>query len=224
MWPIRFLLAIGLSWLSVPCSANLILTLTPTARVDFETQVLISYTLTGRASGPAPQNVGDFQFQVRTNTFPTPSNMFLVDNPNVALTGPWTNTNFGTRTAFLTFSSGNVSAVVFDGFGPLTDSFSTISTTGGVVGTFDIRWNRPVTGQYDAAIPASAISGDYTLTVGGFNFLPVTVTSPSPGVSTVITAVPEPGTMVLITIASCGMLWRVRYKKYATRKTLSLDT
>ncbi len=67
------------------------------------------------------------------------------------------------------------------------------------MGTFDIIWNRPLAGQYDAAIPASVMDGVYSLTTSSsFGFSP-TITTPS-GVSTVITAVPEPGSMVLATI------------------------
>ncbi len=55
MWPIRFLFAVGLLSLAAPCSANMILTLTPSARMDLESQVRITYTLTGRASGPGGQ-------------------------------------------------------------------------------------------------------------------------------------------------------------------------
>ncbi len=209
MWPIRFLFAIGLLSLAAPCSADVILTLTPTARIDFETQVQITYTLTGRAGGPGSQNVGEFFFRVAPMSLPTASNIASVINPTIAPTGPWANPNFGTRNA--TISPTN-SRVRFDAFSLLTGSFSTIDSTGGVVGTFDIIWNRPLTGQYDAAIPASVMDGAYSLTVAGdFDFLPTNTTSS--GISTVITAVPEPGSMVLMAIASCGVLWRHRHQQ-----------
>ncbi len=209
MWPSRFLFAVGLLSLAVPCSADIMLTLTPTARIDFETQAQITYTLTGRASGPGGQNVGEFLFRVVPMTVPNASNIASVFNPTIALSGPWTNPNFGTRNASIASTNSRVS---FDAFSSLTGSFSTVDATGGVVGTFDIIWNRPLTGQYDVAIPASAMNGLYSLTVGGaFDFLPIITTSS--GVSTVITAVPEPGSMVLMAIASCGVLWRHRHQQ-----------
>lgn len=209
MWPIRFLFSVGLLSLVAPCSAAIVLTLTPTARIDLETQVQIIYTLTGRASGLEGQNVGEFVFRVAPMTLPTASNIALVYNQTIAQTGPWTNPNFGTRSASIASTNSRVS---FSAFGPLTGSFSTIDATGGVVGTFDIIWNRPLTGQYDAAIPASAMDGAYSLTVGGdFDFL--STNTMSSGVSTVITPVPEPGSMVLMAIASCGVLWRHRHQQ-----------
>ncbi len=209
MWPIRFFFAVGLLSLAVPCSADIILMLTPTARIDNETQVQITYTLTGRASGPGGQNVGEFFFRVAPMTVPTASNIALVFNPTIVLNGPWANPNFGTRNATIAPTN---SRVRFDAFSLLTGSFSTIDATGGVVGTFDIIWNRPLTGEYDAAIPASAMDGAYSLTVAGdFDFLPTNTTSS--GVSTVITVVPEPGSMVLMAIASCGVLWRHRHQQ-----------
>jgi hypothetical protein len=205
MWLIRFLFAVGLLSLAAPCSADMILTLTPTARIDFETQVRITYTLTGRAGGPGGQNVGEFLFRVAPMDLPTAGNIASVFNQTIALTGPWANPNFGTRGAFIATNR----RVRFDAFNPEPGKFSTIDATGGVVGTFDIIWNRPLTGQYDAAIPASVMDGVYSLTTSGsFDFHPTTTTSP--GVSTVITAVPEPGSMVLMAIASCGVLWRHR--------------
>ncbi len=88
MWPIRFLFAVGLLSLAAPCSADLILTLTPTARTDFATQVRITYTLTGRAGGPGGQNVGEFIFQVEPMSLPTASNIASVINPTIALPAP----------------------------------------------------------------------------------------------------------------------------------------
>ncbi len=209
MWPIRFLFAVGLLSLAAPCSANMILTLTPTARIDLETQVRITYTLTGRAGGPAGQNVGEFIFRVAPMSVPTASNIALVFNQTIALTGPWANPNFGTRNASIAIANNRVR---FDAFNPEPGKFSTIDATGGVVGTFDIIWNRPLTGQYDAAIPASVMDGVYSLTTSGnFDFSPTITTSS--GVSTVITAVPEPGSMVLMAIASCGVLWRHRHQQ-----------
>ncbi len=209
MWPIRFLFAVGLLSLAAPCSADIILTLTPTARTDFETQVQITYTLTGRAGGPGAQNVGEFVFRVAPMSLPTASNIASVINPTIAPTGPWTNPNFGTRNASIASTNNRVS---FNAFSALTGSFSPVDATGGVVGTFDIIWHRPLAGQYDAAIPASAMDGFYSLAVGGaFDFLPTNTTSS--GVSTVITAVPEPGSMVLMAIASCGVLWRHRHQQ-----------
>ncbi len=99
MWPIRFLFALGLLSLAVPCSADVIVTLTPTARVDFETQVRITYTLSGRASGPGSEQVGEFFFRVLPGSVPTGSNISLVFNPTIAPNGPWTNPNFGERGA-----------------------------------------------------------------------------------------------------------------------------
>ncbi len=209
MWPIRFLFAVGLLSLAAPCSAELVLTLTPTARIDFQTQVQITYTLTGRAGGPGGQNVGEFSFRVAPRSLPTASNIASVINPTIALTGPWTNPNFGTRNAIIAAPN---SRVGFDALSPLTGSFSPIDETGGIVGTFDIIWNRPFTGQYDAAIPASAMAGVYSLTVAG-NFDLLTTNTTFSGVSTVITAVPEPGSMVLMAIASCGLLWRHRHQQ-----------
>jgi hypothetical protein len=206
MWPIRFLFAVGLLSLAAPCSAAVILTLTPTARIDSETQVQITYTLTGRASGPGVENVGEFIFRVAPRSLPTASNIALVFNPTIAPTGPWANPDFGTRGAFID------TRVRFDAFSPLSGSFSTVDATGGAVGTFDIIWNRPLTGQYDAAIPASAIDGVYSLTVAGdFDFQPTITTSSS--VSTDITAVPEPGSMVFMAIAGFGALWRHRHQQ-----------
>ncbi len=88
MWPIRFLFAVGLLSLAAPCSAAIVLTLTPTARIDLETQVRITYTLTGRAGGPGAQNVGEFTFRVEPMSLPTESNIASVINPTIALTGP----------------------------------------------------------------------------------------------------------------------------------------
>ncbi len=210
MWPIRFLFAVGLLSLATPCSADLILTLTPTARVDFETQVLLTYTLTGRAGGPGSQQVGEFFFRVAPGSVPTGSNISLVFNPTIAQNGPWANPNFGTRGARIDNPANTNSRVTFDAFNADFGLSSPIDATGGVVGTFDITWNRPLTGQYDAAIPASAMIGSYALTTGnGPSGISPTITT-SPGVSTVITAVPEPGSTVLMAIASCGMLWRHR--------------
>ncbi len=90
MWPIRFLFAVGLLSLASPCSADMILTLTPTARIDFETQVRITYTLAGRAGDSGVQNVGEFNFRVTPMDLPTASNIALVFNQTVAQTGPWT--------------------------------------------------------------------------------------------------------------------------------------
>ncbi len=115
MWPIRFLFAVGLFSLAAPCSANMILTLTPTDRIDLETQVQITYTLTGRAGNPGGQNVGEFIFRVAPMSLPTASNIVSVINPTIALTGPWTNPNFGTRGAFI---AANNSRVRFDAFNP----------------------------------------------------------------------------------------------------------
>ncbi len=206
MWPIRFLFAVGLLSLAAPCSAAIVLTLTPTARIDLETQVRITYTLTGRSGGPGGQNVGEFTFRVEPMSLPTESNIASVINPTIALTGPWANPNFGTRNAAIASTNRRVT---FDAFSALTGSFSTVDATGGVVGTFDIIWNRPLTGQYDAAIPASAMNGFYSLSVGG-DFNSLTTNTTSSGVSTVITAVPEPGSLVLMAIAGCGVLWRHR--------------
>ncbi len=204
MWPIRLLFAVGLLSLAAPCSADMILTLTPTARIDFESQVRITYTLTGRAGDPGGQQIGDFSFLVFPRSVPAAINIASVINPTIATSGPWTNTNFGTRNASIAFGNNRVR---FDGFSQLTGNFSTVDATGGVVGAFDVVWNRPLTGQYDAVIPASVMSGAYTLTVAGsFDFN--TINTTSSGVSTVITAVPEPGSMVLMSIASCGALWR----------------
>ncbi len=193
MWPIRFLFAIGLLSLAVPCSADVILTLTPTARIDFETQVQITYTLTGAASGPGGQNVGEFIFQVAPMTLPTASNVALVFNPTIApATSPWADPKFGTRSAVVNANN----RVTFDSFTPINGNFTTINTTGGVVGTFDIVWNRPLAGQYDAAIPTSAMSGVYSLAVSGnFDFSVLRQTSTN--VSTIVTAVPEPSTVIL---------------------------
>ncbi len=99
MWPIRFLFAVGLLSLAAPCSAGMILTLTPTARIDFETQVQITYTLAGKAGDSGGQNVGEFIFRVAPMGLPTASNIASVFNPTIALTGPWANPNFGTRNA-----------------------------------------------------------------------------------------------------------------------------
>ncbi len=209
MWPIRFLLAVGLLSLAAPCSADMILTLTPTARIDFETQVQITYTLTGRAGGPGGQNVGEFLFRVAPMSLPTSGNIASVFNQTITPTGPWANPNFGIRGAFIAPINSRVS---FDAFNSEPGKFSTIDATGGVVGTFDIIWNRPLTGQYDAAIPASVMDGVYSLTTSGsFDFLSTNTTSS--GVSTVITAVPEPGSMVLMAIASCGVLWWHRHQQ-----------
>ncbi len=209
MWPIRFLFVVGLLSLAAPCSAGMILTLTPTARMDFESQVRITYTLTGRAEGPVGQNVGEFVFRVAPSSVPTSSNIASVINPTIASTGPWANSNFGTRGASIAPVN---SRVTFDAFSSLTGRFSLIDSIGGVVGTFDIIWNRPLMGQYDAAIPASAMNGSYSLTVGGDLDLSPTITTSS-GVSTVITAVPEPGSIVLMAIASCGVLLRHRLQR-----------
>ncbi len=172
MWPIRFLLAVGLLSLAAPCSADMILTLTPTARIDFETQVQITYTLTGRAGGPGGQNVGEFLFRVAPMSLPTSGNIASVFNQTITPTGPWANPNFGIRGAFIAPINSRVS---FDAFNSEPGKFSTIDATGGVVGTFDIIWNRPLTGQYDAAIPASVMDGVYSLTtsVALISFQPI---------------------------------------------------
>ncbi len=206
MWPIRFLFAVGLLSLAVPCSADVILTLTPTARIDFETQVQMTYTLSGRADGPGGQNVGEFVFRVSPMSLPTSSNIALVFNPTIAATGPWANPNFGTRNTTIANTSSRVTFSAFNGQLGLS---STIDATGGVVGTFDIIWNRPLAGQYDAAVSTSVMDGAYSLVTGGSFDFPATVTT-SPGVSTVIAVVPEPGSTVLMAIASCGLLWRHR--------------
>ncbi len=209
MWLTRCLFAVGVLALAAPCSAGIILTLTPTARIDLATQVQITYTLTGRASGPGGQNVGEFLFRVAPMSLPTASNIASVFNQTIAQTGPWANPNFGTRGAFIAPANNRVR---LDAFNSEPGKFSTIDTTGGVVGTFDIIWNRPLAAQYDAAIPASVMDGVYSLTTSGsFDFSPTITTSS--GVSTVITAVPEPGSMVLMAIASCGVFWRHRQQQ-----------
>jgi hypothetical protein len=209
MWSIRFLFAVGLLSLAAPSSADVILALTPTARIDFGTQVQITYTLTGRASGPGGQNVGEFIFRIAPMSLPTAGNIASVFNPTIASSGSWANQNFGTRGASIASSNSRVS---FDAFNSEPGKFSTIDATGGVVGTFDIIWNRLLAGQYDAAIPASVMGGLYSLTTSGdFNFSPTITTSS--GVSTVITAVPEPGSMLLMAIGSCGLLLRHRHQQ-----------
>jgi hypothetical protein len=95
--------------------------------------------------------------------------------------------NFGLRYATLT----------------VTGVPKTIDTFGGVVGTFEMPWNRPLTGQYDAAIGANYISGGVAL---GADQIPVT-TAVGPGVSTLVSAVPEPGSLGLMISGCAALLW-----------------
>ncbi len=216
MWQVRFLLALGLVSFAVPCSADLIVTLTPTARIDFQTQVQITYTLTGASSGPGTQNVGEFSFRVTPGSLPTASNIALVFNPTIAQAGsPWADPKFGTRGANIDANN----RVTFDAFTPVFGNFTQINTTGGVVGTFDIIWNRPLTGQYDAAITTSQMTAAYSDAADG-SFPLSAIRATSLNVSTIITAVPEPSTVILfsgIGVAVCIRRIRSKSVAYLTR-------
>ncbi len=56
MGPLRYLVLVGMLSLARTCSADVILTLTPTARVDSSSQVTISYTLSAAAGSTLTQS------------------------------------------------------------------------------------------------------------------------------------------------------------------------
>lgn len=105
------------------------MTLTPTARVDSATNVVITYTLSAAASA-GTQNVGEFSFRVFANQLPNWSTYAVsIDNLNAGPVGsPW-----GVNQQFLSITNSIAGNVVFfesEIVAPAPSS-QAIDTTGG---------------------------------------------------------------------------------------------
>lgn len=210
MWPFRFLIVVCLLSLAKPCSADIIFTLTPTARVDLETSVTITYTLSAAANVDT-QRVGEFGFRVEAKNLPNWNAHSLgLDNVVLAPDG----STWGRNEHFLNIEGLIASDIVFfeTQVVAAAPSAKVIDTTGGMVGSFDLRWRRPASGQYDAGISTAFMSGSYTLERNGIDVFPM-LRATGLGVSTVISVVPEPSSTMLLALASGGMFWQHRRRR-----------
>lgn len=206
---VRFIVALGVLSLAKTCSAGIILTLTPTSRVDTETQTRITYTFSAAADS-GTQNVSEYFFRLNVASLPVLSNRTdyffnitkAADNTvwGASAAGPFTQTSVSPSPNAIRYQTLTV-----------TGANKTIDSLGGVVGSFDILWNRPQTGQYDAAIGTDYFSGAYNVADSGGSTQFAVIKSLGAGISTLVVAAPEPGTMPLMVLSSFGFLaWRRR--------------
>lgn len=187
------------------CFGTMVFTVSPTDRVDTETQVTLTYSVTG-AADIGTQDLA--AFFVRVN-FPNTSYP-----PNSLATTPFSinrapdNTPFGLNATFSAVSlTPGPTAVRWQA--NINLNFSgpnqTLDTIGAPVGSFKLTWNRPLTGEYDAAMLLGNMSSSYNVApfTPSDNLLGAQ-SSIGVGVSTLIAPIPEPGSMTLIGL---GGLW-----------------
>jgi hypothetical protein len=172
--------------------ANVVFTITPTQRVDTATQVTIKYSIVGAADA-GTQEVGAyfvrvvFPRSVPANSFSGLSGASITRAPDntpfgPSVSGPFANVSVSPSPGAIRWQAETV-----NGQNQLID------TTGALIGSFDLIWNRPASGQYDAGISASLLTGFYKVAPYDADALFVTgVTKAGAGVSTLISSVPEP--------------------------------
>ena len=198
------------------CFGDMIFTITPTNRIDAATQVTITYSITGAAVS----GTQDFAaFFVRAN-FPAsiyPTNS-LASTP-LGITRAPDNTPFGIGGPFsiITIAPGPnaVRWQANDTAASVPGPNNTVDTSGALVGTFNLVWNRLANIEYDAAIPVDRLVGGYKL--AGATLADQFIngqTRVGLGVSTII-SVPEPGTMTLVGLFAAfgaGLSWYRRVR------------
>ena len=184
------------------CFGDMIFTVTATDRVDTATQVTITYTVTG-AADVGTQDFAAFSVRVAFPAANFPVNS-LASTPLGATRAP-DNTTFGQNAAGpITFVSvlPNPNAIRWQAnelANISTATNQTVGTAGAVVGTYNLIWNRPTSGQYEAAMNVNNMLTGYK--VAPFTSADAFIVAQNRigvGVSTTISAVPEPSAMTLI--------------------------
>jgi hypothetical protein len=186
--------------------AGLVFELGVTNRVDTLTQVTLTYTLTGMADGTT-QDIGAYAARVAfggltASTYLASTPLNITRAPDLTVfgvnpSGPFTLISVMPNSLSVRWQANDVLASGTQNV--------TVDATPHVIGTFNLIWNRPLTGSYDSALAVVNVTGGYK--VAPFdNFDPFTPglgLVVDRGVSSVIEAVPEPGSAVLLGAGLC---------------------
>ena len=207
------------------CFGDMIFMVTATSRVDTATQVTLTYSVTG-AADVGTQDVAAYSVRVSFPNASYPLNS-LASTP-LAITRAPDNTPFGPSAGgpfTLVSVSPSPNAVRWQA--NVAVSFpnpinQTIDTAGAPIGSFDLIWNRPTTGQYDAAMLANNMSSGYNVApFTNFDSLLVGQNRIGVGVSTTISAVPEPSSITLVGLLACLGAGARRYRRRSVDSELA---
>ena len=184
------------------CLADMIFTITPTSRVDLSTEVQLTYTVSAKAGTSGTQAVGSYFAQVVFGSISVPPGSI---GNITGITAAPVNTPFGLgeNSPFTSIQVGPNPFRIRWQSNAAPGASQLVDTIGGVIGSFVLPFARQAAVDYDAAIGISVFTGDYKVDSSDVNFTHATLVS-APGVSTIIQAVPEPGSMTLFGLITCG--------------------